>query len=145
MTTNQAYFKSFDREKPWLSKEWIYLLFDFVHVLKSIRNNWITERTQELEFPDGDVTQTVRWGDIIKLFKAEEGKLDKPSKLTEISVFPKPVERQKVITCLKMFSKVTVAAFKTNKDIKNADGTISFLEEIINFWKSSIVREVQQL
>ena len=119
-------FKSFDREKPWLTKAGIYLPFDFVHILKSIRNNWITERTQELEFPDGDVTQTARWGDIIKLFKAEGGKL------VSLSVFPKPVERRKVTTCLKIFSGETVAAFKTNKDIKNADGTISFLEKIIN-------------
>ena len=132
---NQACFKCFDQVKPWLTKEGIYLLFDFVHILKSIRNNWITERTQELEFPDGDITQAARWSDLIKLFKAEEGKLVKPSKLTDISVFPKPVERQKVTTCLKIFSEETVAAFKTNKDIKDADGTISFIEKIINFWK----------
>ena len=42
---NQACFKCFDHVKPWLIKEGIYLLFDFVHILKSIRNNWITERT----------------------------------------------------------------------------------------------------
>ena len=69
------------------------------------------------------------------MFKAEEGKLAKPSKLTDISVFPKPVERQRVTTCLKIFSEETVAAFKTNKDIKDADGAISFIEKIINFWK----------
>ena len=68
------------------------------------------------------------------MFKAE-GKLAKPSKLTDISVFPKPVERQKVTTCLKIFSEETVAAFKTNKDVKDADGTISFIGKIINFWK----------
>ena len=98
-----------------------------MHILKSIRNNWITERTQELEFPDGDITQTARWSDLIKLFRTEEGKLVKPSKLTDISVFPKPVERQKCTTCLKIFSEETVAAFKTNKDIKDADGIISFI------------------
>ena len=47
---NQAFFASFDRVKPWLTKQGIYLLFDFVHIIKSIRNNWITEKTQELEF-----------------------------------------------------------------------------------------------
>ena len=40
---NQAFFASFDRVKPWLTKQGIYLLFDFVRIIKSIRNNWITE------------------------------------------------------------------------------------------------------
>ena len=102
---NQAFFKRFDLEKPWLTKGGIFLLFDFVHIVKSIRNNWITERTKELKFPDGDLVQTARWSDIIKLYKSEEGNLVKPSKLTEVSVFPKPVERQKVTTCLKIFSE----------------------------------------
>ena len=28
----------------------MFLLFDYVHLFKCIRNNWITEKTQELEF-----------------------------------------------------------------------------------------------
>ena len=48
---NQAFVDSFERadDTPWLPKDGIYLLFDFVHILKSIRNNWITEKTQELQ------------------------------------------------------------------------------------------------
>ena len=38
-------------------------------------------------------------------------------------------------TCLKIFSEEAVAALKTNKEITDAQGTISFLEKIINFWK----------
>ena len=51
---NQKKFKTFDcvLNKPWLTKNGIYLLFDFVHLLKSIRNNWITEKTKELVFPE---------------------------------------------------------------------------------------------
>ena len=33
---NQAFFASFDRVKPWLTKQGIYLLFDFVCIIKSI-------------------------------------------------------------------------------------------------------------
>ena len=33
---NQAFFVRFDRVKPWLTKQDIYLLFDFVHIIKSI-------------------------------------------------------------------------------------------------------------
>ena len=51
-STNQAFFKHFYTvdKKPWKAKEELYLLFDYVHLIKSIRNNWITEKSQELEF-----------------------------------------------------------------------------------------------
>ena len=38
--------------KPWLTTEGKFLLFDFVHPLKCIRNNWITELTGELIYDD---------------------------------------------------------------------------------------------
>ena len=39
--TNQAFFNLFERveEKPWLTKCGIFLLFNYVHLLKNIRNN----------------------------------------------------------------------------------------------------------
>ena len=40
----------FDTIVPWRTKDNIFLLFDFVHLFKGIRNNWITEKMQELEF-----------------------------------------------------------------------------------------------
>ena len=49
---NQAFFRLFDTEpqQPWLTKGGIYLLYDFVHLLKNIRNNWLTEKMGELAF-----------------------------------------------------------------------------------------------
>ena len=47
---NQAFFKKFDTIFPWLTKDNLFLLFDYVHIFENIRNNWITEATQELEF-----------------------------------------------------------------------------------------------
>ena len=47
---NQALFKKFDSIRPWRTKNNLFLLFDYVHLLKNIRNNWITEPTQELQF-----------------------------------------------------------------------------------------------
>ena len=59
--TNQAFFNLFERveEKPLLTKCGIFLLFDYVHLLKSIRNNWITENTQELHF-ENDQNMTAK-------------------------------------------------------------------------------------
>ena len=76
---NQKIFKTFDcvLNKPWLTKNGIYLLFDFVHLLKSIRNNWITQKTKELVFPDNGEMKTAKWEDIVTLYKAEESNIVK--------------------------------------------------------------------
>ena len=37
-------------ENPWCTKDDMSLLFDYLHLLKNIRNNWIEEKTQELRF-----------------------------------------------------------------------------------------------
>ncbi|XP_065645388.1 uncharacterized protein LOC136075876 [Hydra vulgaris] len=49
---NQRFFGMFKTvdSKPWLTRSGIYLFYDYVHLLKSIRNNWLTEKTDELQF-----------------------------------------------------------------------------------------------
>ena len=93
---NQAFFKMFDCIKPWLTKDNIFLLFDFVHLIKSIRNNWITQKTQQLSFQDGDVKKIAKWSDLIQLYNLEKDHTVKLSKLSDVAIFPKPVERQSV-------------------------------------------------
>ena len=65
---NQAFFKKFDTIFPWLTKDNLFLLFDYVHIFKNIRNNWITEATQELEFYLNDQKYTASWSNIRKLY-----------------------------------------------------------------------------
>ena len=50
--TNQKFFKSFPTVpgKPWLTTDGIYLLYDYVHLMKSIRNNWLTECDGEFNY-----------------------------------------------------------------------------------------------
>ena len=141
---NQNIFKTFDcvLNKPWLTKNGIYLLFDFVHLLKSIRNNWITEKTKELVFPDNGEMKAAKWEGIVTLYKAEESNIVKMAKLTEVSVFSKPIERQKVSICLKVFSENTIAALKTSSFKEQSAGTVSFLELIVKFWKIVNVKGV---
>ena len=54
--TNQKFFKLFPTVpgKPWLTTDGIFLLFDYVHILKSIRNNWLTECKEEMNYLDDD-------------------------------------------------------------------------------------------
>ena len=78
---NQAFFKKFNTIFPWLTKDNLFLLFDYVHIFKNIRNNWITEATQELEFYLNDQKYTARWSDIRKLCYYESKELVKMSRL----------------------------------------------------------------
>ena len=58
---NQVFFILFDTEpeQPWLTKSGVYLLYDFVHLLKN-RNNWLTEKMGELAFYEGCTKKIAR-------------------------------------------------------------------------------------
>ena len=76
-----------------------FLLYDFVHVMKCVRNNWLTEKTGELQFEFDGCVQVAKWNDLRILYQAELNSSVKLSKLNEVSVSPKPIERQKVLLC----------------------------------------------
>ena len=63
--------------------------------------------------------------------------------MTEVSVYPKPVEWPKVTHCLKIFSDETVAAL-TNTYLPTSDTyeTAIFIEKVLQFWKIVSVKEV---
>ena len=152
---NQNFMSMFpiDRDKPWVTVQGddipskIFLLNDFVHLFKSIRNNWFTEPTQEITFhhPDEDSPLTARWLDLITLYNCdrEKEKIIKSSTLTYTSVFPKPIERQNVAHMLKIFSDETVAALTVfNKDnISLVNGTIKFIDKWVEVWKILNVKQ----
>ena len=48
-----------------------YLLYNPTHLLKNIRNNWVTEKTQALRFTDLDTSKTVQaqWKSLIEIYK----------------------------------------------------------------------------
>ena len=143
--SNQAFFKLFQciPGSPWQTQEGVYLLFDYVHLLKNIRNNWLTEATGELTFTDNGVQRTARWKHLVDIYKLEDGSTVKLSDLNEVSVYPKPIERQKVSTCLRVFSE------KTHQTLLNHPGmeqtpqlkdTAAFILKVINWWKIINVR-----
>ena len=74
---NQAFFKTFDTVSPWRTTDDMFLLFDYVHLFKCIRNNWITEKTQELEFVYEGEMKTAKWSDIEALYNLEKTQLIK--------------------------------------------------------------------
>ena len=115
----------------------VFLLFDFVHIVKSIRNNWITEKTGELELNYRGENYVANWDQIRKFQKLEDGNLVKMLKLTYVGANLKPIERQKVDTCLKVFCDETVNALKFHlgMQVENVDGTVTLITKIIKFWE----------
>ena len=134
------FFKRFANalNKPWVTTGGLFLLFDYVHIIKNIRNNWLTEKSGELIFDDNGAQKTAKWSHLVKLYQLESGSLVKLSKLNEVAIAPKPVERQSVASCLRVFSDETVAGLLNHpgmKDEVGVDSTTLFIKKVIIFWK----------
>ena len=126
------------------------MLFDFVHLIKSIRNNWITEKQEELVFKGADgADKTAKWSHLIELYEEEtKTRLNNKgtrglSLLNSVAVRPKPIERQKVSTCLKVFSDETYTALNTHPSLSNREDvkeTAAFIRSVTDMWKILNVR-----
>ena len=78
-------------------------------------------------------------------FDFEKDQLIKLSRLNFFAIHPKPIERQKVSHCLKVFCDKTIAALKTYSKVIhpcNMNETICFLEKVTKFWKTVSVKEI---
>ena len=122
-----------------------YLLYDFVHLLKNFRNLWLTERNSELEFDLDGETFLARWQDIRDLHKEEmkAGGIMKMSMLTEIAVYPKVIERQRVQPCLNVFCDKTAIALELYGEKHQTDvkGTVVLLQTVCKWWKILNVKQ----
>ena len=66
---SQAFFKTFPYISLWRTKDNVFLLSDFVHIVTSTRNIWITEKTDELEFNYRGENYVAKWDQMRKLQK----------------------------------------------------------------------------
>ncbi len=110
-----------DKNRTW------FLLFDTVHLLKCIRNNWISEKTQTLTL-DGQKVGVFE--DVRQLYLSEKDSILKTSPLTYASVFPSKLQLQNVQHVLKVFNEKVVAALRLMKK----DGTADFIQQILTWW-----------
>ena len=95
------FFKKFETISPWQTTDNIFTLYDFVHIFKNLRNNWITEKSKELNFMNVGVLNTAQWSDLERLYKQEQEKLVKLTNITEVAIHPKPIENKKWHQCFK--------------------------------------------
>ena len=119
---------------PMDSSRHLYLLHDPVHLMKCVRNNWLSEKKQTLTLTvpgTGDTTVTGRWGHIKDLYECEKNNTVKRTTLTACAVRPSNIERVKVPPVLQVFHEKTIAALSQDGQTETA-GLISYIHRM---WK----------
>ena len=104
-----------------------YLLFDPVHILKCIRNNWITEKCHKLSI-DGEITGT--FDDVREVYAAQKDSILRPTPLTFSSVYPSKLQLQNVQHVLNVFNEKVIAALRR----VNKHDTANFIEQVLKWW-----------
>lgn len=111
----------FDTERVW------YLLFDTVHILKCIRNNWITEKCQRLSL-NGEFVGS--FSDVQKLYESEKDSILKTTPLTQSAVYPSRLQLQNVTHVLHVFNEKVVASLR----LHGSTETANFIQQVLDWW-----------
>ena len=120
----------------------IYLVYDYVHIFKNIRNNWITEPQQELSFRLDGKDYKACWKDICRLYETDSRTPLRMTKLTHTAVFPKVLQRQSVQLVCKVFDDKAVAAFEAVKEtLEFQPGTVKFVTMITSWFQMMNVKD----
>ena len=113
-----------------------YCVYDYLHVFKNIRSNWIAVVNQQLTFEKDGVSYIAAWSDIRALYEEDQKLTIRMTKITHTAVYPRPLQRQSVPPVCQFFNKKTVAALKTlTNKLKINEGTIAFVQMIVNWFK----------
>ena len=58
--------------------------------MKNFRNNWLTEKTQTLEFkdPSSDAVVQTKWKDKISIYQAEQANIIKKTQINHQNLYP---------------------------------------------------------
>lgn len=130
---NQHFCKLFERKSDWEAvhplddqRSW-FLLFDTVHLLKCIRNNWITEKCLSLSL-DGETVGS--FSDVRALYASERDHILKTTPLTQSSVYPSLLQLQNVRHVLNVFNDKVVAAL----NLRGACDTARFIQQVLDWW-----------
>ena len=122
----------------------IVFLFDSVHLLKSVRNNWINLKNylKTFTFPDIDDNSVILHASFIHLetmYNLEaDSTLKQAYRLTIKALHPHSIERQNVRLALKIFDDTTAKALLNlgpkHTNLLNWLGTSKFISTIIKLW-----------
>lgn len=114
----------------------LFFLFDTVHILKCIRNNWLNEKAQEFLLPSFEDFNSRHFAElqtIKEIYRSETNKIVKLAPTLSYKVlFPSSFERQNVNLVLNLFNEKTIAAIKTLKPTR--PGEVDFMSTILKWW-----------
>ena len=116
-------------------------MFDFVHIIKTISNNWINQKdvSHTFIFPKFDnfsLSNEASFEDVRLLFKTEHNVAKTAHRLTVKSCWPSNLERQNVGLALRVFNGSTAAALQLHATRENLSSqTSEFISLITNIWK----------
>ena len=120
----------------------LYLIFDFVHIIKTIRNNWINQIDSNHTFScpsflSCDLPLYAAFQDLRNLFILEQNSVAKTAhRLTVKSCWPSSLERQNVNLALRIFNDSTAAALTVHAAKYNEiSETAQFINLISKVWK----------
>ena len=130
---NVSIFKKFSPEKtldcavphPCDSNRLLFLMFDFVHILKSIRNNWLNlkyfnKTFRYPQFDNMDMINIASFEEIRQLYRSQQNKIIKlAQRLTSKSCWSSTLERQNVGIAQRIFDESTSAALAIQNSSKS--------------------------
>lgn len=145
LSVNQKTFKHFHKsyksssicsvEHPIANTQFssFFTLYDTTHLMKNIRNNFITEKTKTLEFlhPYTERKIVAKWSHIVEIYRNQEKNFVKTHTLDYATLYPNNFEKQKVQLVANVFNEKTVACLRMNGRIDTA----LFVELVTRMWK----------
>ena len=137
---------------PTSEKRSLILMFDFVHILKTIRNNWLNLKNENQVFiyPSFEdfyptytkfplTIQKASFNDIRIICKFEQNNIAKMApRLTTKACWPSKLERQNVKLALRVFHESTSAALKIFNESRPDQfkcQTSDFIDIVVKMWK----------
>ena len=111
----------------------LFLLYDPVHLMKNIRNNWLTEKMQTLEFkdPNSGAVVKAKWKDIITIYRNEQANIIKTTQLNHQTLYPSNFDKQKVKLVFNVFNDKTVARLQEQQ----SNDTAAFVKQVTRLIK----------
>lgn len=130
-----------------ITKSVIYLMNDPVHLIKSVRNNWL--KNDIFIFPDlgnPGLTLKASFSDVINLYNRESSALLRIARgLNRKSVHPNDIEKQQVKPVLSIFSDdCQLALTSYAEELRISSGTIKFVDLFSKWWKIMNVKTLSQ-
>ena len=106
----------------------VFLVYYYVHIFKNLRNNWITEEHQELQFTDSSADYIARWRDLKHLYEEDKLTPVRLTKLTNTAIFLKVLQCQSVPLVCQVFNGKTSAVLHTlMSKLTINEGTVRFV------------------